>query len=283
MKILVLGSEGQIGSHLSKYLIDKGHEVNRFDIVNDLQQDLTLIPNRKLDHDIRLADFVFFLAFDVGGSRYLKKYQKTYDFVNNNTLIMANVFGLLKKYNKKFIFTSSQMSNMSHSVYGVSKRIGEFYTNSLEGVVVKLWNVYGIEKDYEKSHVITDFIRKGFEQGDFDMMTDGTEEREFLYAQDCCEALEVIMNSYNDLNHNEHIHITSFKSSSINEVSKIVAELFESIGKKITIRPSKDKDTVQLDKRNEADDFILDWWTPKTSLREGIKNVFEEMKTNYLE
>ena len=29
---------------------------------------------------------------------------------------------------------------------------------------------------------------KGFETGNIDMMTDGTEEREFLYAEDCCEA-----------------------------------------------------------------------------------------------
>jgi len=26
--------------------------------------------------------------------------------------------------------------------------------------------VYGIEKDMDKAHVITDFIRKGFESGD---------------------------------------------------------------------------------------------------------------------
>jgi nucleoside-diphosphate-sugar epimerase len=93
---------------------------------------------------------------------------------------LENVFALLEKYNKRFIFASSQMSNMSYSPYGVMKRVGELYTTSLRGLIVKFWNVYGIEKDYEKSHVITDFIRKGFEEGDFEMMTDGTEERQFL-------------------------------------------------------------------------------------------------------
>ena len=34
-----------------------------------------------------------------------------------------------------------------------------------------------------------DFIAKGFKTGVIDMMTDGTEVREFLYAEDCCEAL----------------------------------------------------------------------------------------------
>ena len=119
---------------------------------------------------------MFFLAFDVGGSRYLKKYQHTFDFINNNARLMVNVFDLLKKYRKKFVFASSQMSNMSHSPYGVMKRVGEMYTQNLNGRIVKFWNVYGIEKDLEKSHVITDFIRKGFEEGKFEMMTDGTEE-----------------------------------------------------------------------------------------------------------
>ena len=40
---------------------------------------------------------------------------------------------------------------------------------------------YGIEKDMEKAHVITDFIHKGFESGVINMMTDGTEQRDFLY------------------------------------------------------------------------------------------------------
>ena len=39
--------------------------------------------------------------------------------------MMISVFGLLEKYNKRFVFTSSQMSNMSHSPYGVMKRVGE--------------------------------------------------------------------------------------------------------------------------------------------------------------
>ena len=35
MKILILGSAGQIGAHLSEYLVNKNYEVIEFDIVND--------------------------------------------------------------------------------------------------------------------------------------------------------------------------------------------------------------------------------------------------------
>ena len=54
------------------------------------------------------------------------------------------------------------MSNMTFSPYGILKNLGELYAKSLSGLIVKFWNVYGIEKNIEKAHVITDFIRKGF-------------------------------------------------------------------------------------------------------------------------
>ena len=280
-KILVLGSAGQVGAYLTDYLSRMGNEVLEFDITNGSDQDMTMIPNGELEAKIYMADFVYFLAFDVGGSHYLKKYQHTFKFIDNNTRLMANAFGLIEKYKKPFVFASSQMSNMSYSPYGVMKRVGELYTTSLKGLIVKFWNVYGIEKDMDKAHVITDFIKKGFEQGDFEMMTDGTEERQFLYAEDCCEALETIMENYTDFKPEDPLHITSFHATSIKEVAAIIMGQFNLIGKPIKINPGLAKDSVQMDKRNEANSYIMDWWLPQTNMQDGIKAVFDEMKKEY--
>ena len=164
-KILILGSEGQIGGHLSDFFKkNKNFNLIKFDIVLGKKFDLRNFNNTKLEENIKKSDFVFFLAFDVGGSRYLKKYQKTYSFLINNLLILSNVFRLLKKHKKKFIFASSQMSNMDFSPYGTLKRLGEEVTKSLNAVYVKFWNVYGIEKDIEKSHVVTDFVLKALKK-----------------------------------------------------------------------------------------------------------------------
>jgi len=281
MIITVLGSSGQIGAYLSEYLSKKGHIVREFDVVNGEHQDMTHIPNVYLRNAIMESDFVFFLAFDVGGSRYLKKYQHTFDFVNNNTRLMANAFGLLQEYDKPFVFASSQMSNMSYSPYGTLKRVGELYTESLGGLIVKFWNVYGIEKDHDKAHVITDFIRKGFEEGDFEMMTDGEEVRQFLYAEDCCEGLEAVMKNYDEFYANDPLHITNFDYTSIREVAIIIENEFKLIGKPINILPGEASDSVQLDKRNEADRFIEKYWSPKTDLETCIAKLFEAMKKNY--
>ena len=281
MRILILGSEGQVGAYLTEYLNNKGHEVLEFDVVNGRHQDMTYIPNAELHRKVMLADYVFFLAFDVGGSHYLKKYQHTFDFINNNTRLMAQTFGLLEKYKKPFLFASSQMSSMSYSPYGVLKRVGELYTKSLGGLIVKFWNVYGIEKDMEKAHVITDFIKKGFETGTIDMMTDGTEEREFLYAEDCCEALETLMEKHSDFTSDDELHITTGDSTTILGIAGTIQTLFKEMGRKITVIPDERKDEVQKDARNVPDPYIKKWWQPKTSVADGIAKVFEEMKSDW--
>ena len=281
MKILVLGSSGQIGAYLTEHLRAKGHDVREFDKNNGKSEDLTNIPNPKLRSNIMTADFVYVLAFDVGGSHYLKKYQHTFGFINNNARMMANVFDLLGEYKKPFVFASSQMSNMSYSPYGVMKRGGELYTKSLKGLIVKFWNVYGIEKDMEKAHVITDFIAKGFETGTIDMMTDGTEEREFLYAEDCCEALETVMQEYGAFTSDDELHITSGISTSILEIARNIQSLFKEIGKEVDVSPSPSKDEVQKDARNVPDPYIRKWWEPKTSITLGLGKIFEEMRKDY--
>ena len=280
MRILILGSSGQIGAYLTTYLRDKGHKVIEFDKNRNISDDLTIIPCPDLENQIKESDFVFFLAFDVGGSHYLKKYQHSFNFINNNARILTNVFDLLGTYKKPFIFASSQMSSMSYSPYGVMKRVGELYTKSLGGLIVKFWNVYGIETDMEKAHVITDFIRKGFETGKIEMMTDGTEEREFLYAEDCCEALEKVMEEYETLDSSDNLHITSFNSTRILDIAGIIRQLFLSNHKIVQLIPSEAKDEVQKDARNEADPYILKLWKPKTSIRDGIKKVFKVMKND---
>lgn len=273
MNYLILGSAGQIGGALVKYLRDKGDEVVEFDIVTDPSQDLRIYDNERLDQAVAGADFVFFLAFDVGGSRYLAQYQDTFDFIDNNTSLMLNTFRSLRKYDKPFIFASSQMSNMSYSSYGRAKALGESYTKIMGGLVVKFWNVYGVEHDLDKSHVITDFILKAKDTRLINMMTDGTEERQFLHANDCCSALEIVAQKYTEIPRDQELHITSFEWTTILDVANIIAAEFP--GTKIAPTPKKDE--VQKNARNEADPFIKKYWEPKIDLKTGIKDIIAKM------
>lgn len=270
MKYLVLGSAGQIGLELCEFLRKKGEDVVEFDIASDKSQDLRV--QDILEDYIQDCDFVMFLAFDVGGSRYLKKYQHTYDFIENNTKLTLFTFETIKKYNKPFIFASSQMANMSYSPYGVCKSLGEIFSTALNGLTVKFWNVYGPEHDLEKSHVITDFIIKA-KQGKIEMMTDGTEERQFLHAEDCSNCLHILSKKYNEIDRTKNLHITNFEWNTIIEIAEIIQQAIP-----CEIKPSEEKDTVQLNKRNEPDPYILNFWKPEISLREGINKIIKEME-----
>lgn len=269
MKYLVLGSAGQIGSELCKFLEINGHEVISFDVATDPTQDLR--EPGILEELIVEVDFVMFLAFDVGGSRYLKKYQHTYEFIENNTKLTLYTFETLKKYNKPFIYASSQMANMSYSPYGICKSLAEVYAASLNGIVVKFWNVYGPEHNLDKSHVITDFILKA-KAGKIDMLTDGKEERQFLHAEDCSRCLVILSEKYNEIDRSKNLHITNFEWNTVLEIAEIINKYIP-----CKIEPSTEIDTVQLNKKNEPDPYILNFWKPEISLDQGIKKVIDEL------
>jgi nucleoside-diphosphate-sugar epimerase len=199
MKILVLGSAGQIGKPTCKYLREMGHSVIEHDIKDSNYYDLREMGDGRLDVAMKYCDFVYYFASDVGGAKYLEANEHTHRFISDNMKIMVNVFDSLKYYNKPFIFTSSQMSELGHSSYGMLKKLGEKMTNDIGGLVVRLWNVYGPEEEEEKSHVITDFCKMAKHDGVIKMRTDGTESRQLLYARDCAECFLTLTEQYDTL------------------------------------------------------------------------------------
>lgn len=269
MKYLILGSSGQIGNALVDYLKNKNQSVILFDIERDKKEDLRIYNNNFLEQCIKECDFVYFLAWDVGGSKYLYRLQSSFDFLQNNLKIMVNVFDLINRYKKPFVFTSTQMSQISNSGYGLTKSLGEKLTLALNGICVRLWNVYGYEKDLEKSHVITDFIKQAKYQKKITMLTDGSEERQFLYADDCCECLYYMSLNYDNLDKSESYHVSSFKWTSILEVAEIVSDIFPGT----IIEKGTKKDMVQYNSKINPNTKILNFWKPITELKDGILNL----------
>ena len=278
MKYLVLGSEGQIGKPLVNFLRAHGHTAIEYDFRRNPLEDLRYLDQHE-QRDIFVdklheCDFVFFLAFDVGGSKYLSENDNDFDFIHNNVSLLKNTFELIKEHKKPFIFTSTQMSDMVHSSYGNAKLIGEKYTKSLNGLYVKLWNVYGPEFDIEETrcHVITDFIRSASEKNCINMRTSGNECRQFLYVEDCCEALLALSKKYNEISRSEQLHISNFEWSTIESVAQIISSVFN-----CNYTKGQKKDTVQLNLQYEPDKNILNYWSPKTSLEDGIKKIIDQL------
>ncbi len=275
MKFLILGSSGQIGTALTEYVKkNTSHEAIGFDVVRNEKEDLRIPANPLLEESIKNSDFIFFLAFDVGGSRYLKMYQDTYDFITNNQKLMVNTFELIKKHKKPFIFASSQMSTMSFSNYGILKNLGEKITMALGGKIVKFWNVYGLERDLEKSHVITDLILKADQNKKIDLLTDGKESRQLLHAEDCSRCLVTLAEQFDKVNPEQPLHITSFEWTCILDVAQIISEEFNNI----PIVPGVASDDVQHSVRNEPSQYIFNFWKPKINIKEGVRDIIKQMR-----
>jgi len=275
MKVLVLGSHGTIGTSVCKYFNEKGHTVIPWDIKNSEEQDLRVAGN--LDTILPTVDFVLFLAFDVGGSKYNIN---SIQYINNNISLLMNTFTSLSKCPKPFIHTTSQMSSMNHNSYSVLKRLAEMYTTHLGNINLKIWNVYGNEPINEKSHVIPDFIHQVINGDCIQMRTKGLEERQFLYCDDFSAGIYTIFENYSRFaNSDKCIDISNFQWVSIRTIATIIADIAaEKLGKIIEIKDGDGIDTFQVGPRNEpAISELNSLWNPVVSLREGISSIFDSI------
>ena len=108
------------------------------------------------------------------------------------------------------------------------------------------------------------------------MLTDGKEKRDFLFAEDCCEGLEKIFLNYNKIKKlKKSVDLTTGKYTSILEIANKIKKIFKNKKINIKINPSRNKDIVQLDKRNKPDMFLKKYWKPKFSLDNGIKEIID--------
>lgn len=142
-KILVTGCAGLIGSHFSKYLLDKGHEVYGIDDFSGGYRDFVdkrisffegnLINASFTDNVFAVAkpDVVYhFAAYAAEGlSPFIRNFNYT-----NNLIVSVNVINNCIRHNSKLVFTSSM------AVYG------EGETPFLEIDVLFPTDPYGIAK-----------------------------------------------------------------------------------------------------------------------------------------
>ena len=167
------------------------------------------------------------------------------------------------------------MANLSFSPYGSLKAVGEHYARALGGIVVKLWNVYGVETDKEKSHVITDFIHKANDTKCIDMITDGTESRQFLHAEDCSRCLIALAEQYDAVPRDKELHIASGQWHTILEVAEIIAARFPGT----IIKPAAANDEVQRDSLIDPDSYVRNYWEPRISLKKGIESIIQDIES----
>lgn len=217
MKNLIIGSDGFVGKPLCKYLESCGEDIVKMDIKRGIQQDCRY-ANLELDG----IDRVYFLAWDVGGAKYLYNKDVQLQQINHNTLLMQNVFSQLQGRDIQSLFISTQLAVNVDTVYGATKRLGEVWSRELNGVAVRLWNVYGSPETINvKSHVVSDFVNQAITNGEIHMMSTGEEYRQFIHTDDVVRGFKHAL----DINHTTSIcDVTSFEWVTIKKMAQIIAD-----------------------------------------------------------
>lgn len=265
---LVIGSDGFIGSPFCRFLEQKGEKVIHFDIKRGKSEDA-----RSAKLPLKSVDKVYFLAWDVGGSKYLYEQKLQRNQLDWNLSLMKNVFDQVAAAKKDFLFVSSQLSEEVDTVYGVTKRLGEVWTGLLGGVVVRVWNAYGyMEEENIKSHVMSDFIFQALKTKKIRMMTNGAEWRQFTHITDLSNAFYMALNT-------PHLRRTVFDASSyewvrIIDIANIIAN---ETGAKVLPGDKIGHDPLAADNMGR-----VPGWLPSISLEEGLRTMVEEARGRLL-
>lgn len=257
-RYLVLGGSGFIGTYLVNFLKLKGFEVTNIDVKESLYMDLKQLQISELDR----YDGCFFLAWDVGGAKYINDMDKWTNQFENNIAIINNVIPQLRQSKIPFLFVSSQLAGVDLSPYSLTKQLGEGYCLTIPNcTIARQWNVYGSIENYNtRSHIISDLIHQARETGKITLLTTGIELRRFVHLQDLCRAYLMLLQN----NLGEIYDVRSGEYISILELAKLVGEILNVPvvpGSKLGINPIvRDIKTVPN-------------WEPAISLQQGLVNL----------
>jgi nucleoside-diphosphate-sugar epimerase len=262
MRNLIIGSRGFIGSSLIEYLLNRNEEVIEFDIKRSPNEDA-----RIAQINFNEFDNVYFLAWEVGGAKYLYSDESQFEQLNSNLKIMNNLMPQLRESNVKFLFISSQLAEDVDSVYGVTKRLGEVWTKLLpNGYFIRQWNVYGtIENESIRSHVISDFVIQAVKNKEIRMLTTGEEYRQFIHINDVCSAYHKVLNECMKGTYD----VTSFEWVKLIDVANIIANITGAL----VIKGDKIGSTPNTPIKGKIHN-----WQPTITLEEGLLRMINETK-----
>ena len=275
-EVLITGSNGFIGSALTKQLIKKGeYNIKTFDLNNGNVEDYDF-SGFDVKHICHLAARTFIP----------QSWNEPYDYYKVNFMGTLNILEYCRKHGAGMTFLSTYMYGTprylpvdekhpkeAHSVYNHTKLLAEeaceFYSLhfGVSVTILRLFNVYGAGQ--QKDFLIPSIIQQAL-KGDYIEVMDTRPKRDFVYIDDVINAICLCLgkegfNVYN---------VGSGCSFSVLEIIKIICDVLGEEKKII------DKNQPRV---NEIMDIIADTkkirtelaWQPKISFEEGIRKTLK--------
>jgi UDP-glucuronate decarboxylase len=306
MKILVTGGAGFIGSHLCRYLLQKGNEVVCLDNfftgrginIIDLEKNKKF---RIIPHDITNPicikehfDRIYNLACPASPIHYQFDPIET---IKASTIGVINVLEFAKLNGARVLQTStseiygdplehpqkeSYKGNVNtlgpRACYDEGKRVAETLfmdyhrRYNLQVRIARIFNTYGPSMDKDDGRVVSNFIMQAIKNEPITIYGKGNQTRSFCYVSDLVEGLYKLMESgtIGPINIGNPGEFTILELA--NKVIKITNSKSKIIHKELPIDdPTQRKPDITLAKN------ILKW-TPKIQLEEGLIKTINYFK-----
>ena len=300
MNILVTGGAGFIGKHLVKFLIENKNNVSILD--NFSNSDKKWISKFKKyqikifegdirnDEDILKAtkdqDLVIHLAAKISVEESIKNPSETFEInvkgtekvleicKKNNVkkIIVASSAAVYGEGNEKYKITEQTKLN-AISPYGESKiemekEIIKFCSNNqINYVILRFFNIYGLDQSMEYAGVITKFLEKIEKSENLIIFGDGTQTRDFVAIEDIINSIHNAM----EYTENGTFNIASGEKITIKELAKLMILLSnKTLG--IEYVKSKKGDIKYSEADIQLAKNYLNYFS-KIELKDGIKKL----------
>jgi UDP-glucuronate decarboxylase len=298
MRILITGGAGFIGSHLSKRLVEEGHEVICMDnfFTGNKRNIQALLENPNFEmmrHDVTdpfklECDQIYNLACPASPVHYQYNAIKT---IKTSVMGAINCLGLAKRVNARIFQASTSevygdpsvhpqpeayWGNVNpvgiRSCYDEGKRCAETLfmdyhrQNGVDVRIARIFNTYGPNMCPGDGRVVSNFIVQALKGLDITVYGEGQQTRSFCYCDDMIDGFIRFMDQGETVG---PINIGNPSEFTILELAEKVIKMTGSQSKIIhEALPSDDPEQRQPD-ITQARKVLA--WEPKYSLDEGLK------------
>lgn len=300
-KILITGANGMVGKSLLKKLSEEGC----INLLTPNSKELDLRNQTEVENYFKKhkPEYVFHLAAKVGG--IAANISSPAEFLYDNLAMETNIIESSRKNSvQKLLFLGSsciyprecpqpmkeeyllsgklEPTNEGYALAKISGlKLCEYYNKQYGTNFLNLMppNLYGFNDHFEKekSHVISSLITK-FNHAkenkiDFvEVWGTGSSRREFLFVDDCSDAMVYFMKNYSAKEISPFINIGSNEDISIKELAFLIKDLTGYTGE---IKFDSTKPDGMPKKLLDSSKASALGWNATTNLKEGLKKTID--------
>ena len=306
MRIVITGGCGFLGSHLSRYLISKGHYVIAIDnlITGSIKNVEDLFSSGRFEfikydvtnyiHVPGKVDAVLHFASPASPIDYLKYPIPT---LKVGAIGTHKALGLAKEKKAVFMLAStsevygdpeinpqpeSYWGNVNpigpRGVYDEAKRFAEAMTmayhryHKMPVRIARIFNTYGPKMRIDDGRAVPNFMTQAIRGKPITVYGDGKQTRSLCYVSDLIEGIYKLLLS----NINEPVNLGNPHEITVLDLAEKIKEITKSRSKIIFKPLPVDDPKVRRPDITLAIEKLK--WRPKVTLEEGLKKTFEYFK-----